>query len=74
MGVVADLRRALDLAQRGKGRAYELRSASSLARLLGDRGRREEGQELLRGVYDWFREGADASTLRTAREILESLA
>jgi TOMM system kinase/cyclase fusion protein len=70
----AHFRRALELARRCKGKAYELRAATSLARLLDDRGDRQQAKELLGGVYDWFSEGADASTLRTAREILEALA
>jgi tetratricopeptide (TPR) repeat protein len=70
----AHFRRALDLARRREGEAHELRAASSLAKLLGDRGERQEAKELLGGVYDWFKEGADASTLRTARELLDSLA
>ena len=70
----AHFRRALGLARRCAGKAYELRAASSLAKLLGDRGERQQAQEILRGVYDWFKEGADASTLRTARELLDALA
>jgi TOMM system kinase/cyclase fusion protein len=68
------LRRALELAQRIQARSWELRAAMSLARLLRDRGERDEARALLAPVYDWFTEGFDTADLKQARALLEELA
>ncbi len=51
----------------------ELRAATSLARLLRDRGRRDEARALLQPVYDWFTEGFDTADLKDANALLEEL-
>jgi adenylate cyclase len=65
--------RSLEISQASRCKALELRAAASLARLRLRQGRREEGRELLAGVYGWFTEGFDTADLREARELLAEL-
>src|SRR6516164_5947789 len=65
--------RALEVARAQKARLFELRAASSLARLWRDQGRREEARTTLEPVYGWFTEGFDMPDLVDARLLLESL-
>jgi tetratricopeptide (TPR) repeat protein len=65
--------RALEVARTQKARLFELRAASSLARLWRDQGRREEARTTLEPVYGWFTEGFDMPDLVDARLLLESL-
>ncbi len=67
-------REALEVARRQSARSWELRAATSLARLLRDQGRRDEACELLQPVYDWFTEGFDTDDLKDAKVLLEELA
>jgi class 3 adenylate cyclase/tetratricopeptide (TPR) repeat protein len=67
-------RRAMAIAQHQQARSLELRAATSLARLLMDQRRAEEGREVLASVYRWFTEGFDTRDLKTARCLLESMA
>ena len=53
---------------------WELRAATSLARLLRDQGKREEARDLLAPVYGWFTEGFDTLDLKEAKALLEELA
>jgi predicted ATPase len=65
---------AMRIAQRQQAKAYELRAATSLARLWGEQGRREEAHELLAPVYGWFTEGFDTRDLKEAKVLLDALA
>jgi predicted ATPase len=67
-------RRALEVAQEQKAKSCELRAATSLARLLRDRGQCDEGLEILAPVYGWFTEGFDTQDLKDAKALLEELA
>jgi predicted ATPase len=67
-------RAALSIAREQGSRGFELRAATSLARLLGNDGRREEARELLAPVYDWFTEGFDTADLKEAKALLTALA
>jgi class 3 adenylate cyclase/tetratricopeptide (TPR) repeat protein len=69
----ADFRGAIALAQEISAKAWELRAATSLARLLGDAGRRDEGRAVLSGIYDWFTEGSDTADLKEAKALLGEL-
>jgi predicted ATPase len=46
----------------------------SLARLLADRGQRNEARAVLAPVYGWFTEGFDTADLKAARALLDTLA
>ena len=67
------LRTALSIARAQGTRGFELRAAISLARLLSDRGRRDEARDVLAPVYGWFTEGFGASDLREAKALLDAL-
>jgi len=64
---------AIELARDRGEKSFELRAATSLARLLGGEGRREEAHATLAGVYDWFTEGFDTADLKSAKTLLDSL-
>ena len=55
------------MARRQQAKSYELRAATSLARLWGEQGRRAEARDLLAPVYDWFTEGFDTAYLKKRR-------
>ena len=65
--------RALDRARRQGALSWELRAATSFARLLRDQGRSSEGTELLQPVYDRFTEGFDTVDLKAAKSLLHDL-
>jgi len=67
-------RHALEIARDQAAKWYELRTATSLAGLLRDEGRRDEARELLHPVYDWFTEGFDTADLKDAKALLDELA
>jgi len=66
-------RRAIEVATRQRAKSWELRAATSLARLLAGEGRREEARAGLAEVYGWFAEGFDTPDLRDARALLDEL-
>lgn len=66
-------RKSLEVARAQGARWWELRTSTSLARLLGDSGRGSEARQLLSDVYGGFEEGVDLPDLRAARELLKSL-
>jgi predicted ATPase len=65
--------RALEIARRQQAKSWELRAATSLARLWRDQGKRAEAYELLAPVYDWFTEGFDTQDLKDAKALLDEL-
>jgi len=67
-------RTALAIAREQGTRGYELRAATSLARLWGEQGRRTEALDLLAPVYGWFSEGFDTADLKEAAALLAELA
>ena len=60
-------RKAMAVAQAQGAKLWELRAATSLARLWRDQGRRAEAHDLLAPVYDWFTEGFDTTDLKDAK-------
>jgi predicted ATPase len=66
-------RQALDWARRQGALSWELRCATSLARLRRDQARNEEARELLAAVYDRFTEGFATADLRAAKALIDDL-
>jgi hypothetical protein len=54
-------------------KAWELRTTTSLARLLASKGHRDEGRMMLAEIYNWFTEGFDTADLKDAKALLEEL-
>jgi class 3 adenylate cyclase/tetratricopeptide (TPR) repeat protein len=69
----ADFREAIALAQKLSAKAWELRAATSLARLLRQQDRIEEARRLLSEIYNWFTEGFDTTDLKDAKALLDEL-
>jgi predicted ATPase len=65
--------RALQTARQQDARLWELRAATSLARLWRDQGKRDEARDLLAPVYGWFTEGFDTLDLKEASALLDEL-
>lgn len=68
------LTRGLAEARRLGARSLELRTATSLARLLHDQGKSGEAHALLAPVHGWFTEGYDTADLKEAKALLDELA
>jgi len=68
------LEEALRIARRDQAKAYELRAATTLARLWGEQVRRASARDLLASVYGWFTEGFDTADLKEAKTLLTELA
>ena len=66
--------KALEIAASQQAKSWELKSATSLARLWQSQDRRQEAYDLLAPVYGWFTEGFDTADLREAKALLEALA
>lgn len=64
---------ALHTAQRQGAKLYELRAATSLARLWQTQGRADEARALLAPIYGWFTESFDATDLEEAKTLLDQL-
>jgi predicted ATPase/DNA-binding winged helix-turn-helix (wHTH) protein len=69
----AHFREALDWARRQGALAWELRCATSLARLWRNQARSNEARELLAPVYDRSTEGFDTADLKAAKALLDDL-
>ena len=66
--------KAILIAQKQQGKSWELRAATSLARLWQSQGKITEAHDLLAPVYDWFTEGFDTADLKDAKALLQELA
>jgi predicted ATPase len=67
-------RTALAIAREQGTRGYELRAATSLARLWREQGRQGEAYDLLAPLYGSFTEGFDTADLKDAAKLLSELA
>jgi class 3 adenylate cyclase len=65
--------RAIRVAHAQSAKSWELRAATSLARLWRDQGKRNEACELLAAAYGWFTEGFDTRDLKEAKALLDTL-
>jgi predicted ATPase len=64
---------AITIAQNQSAKSWELRVATSLARLWQSQDKRKEACDLLAPVYDWFTEGFDTADLIDAKTLLDKL-
>jgi class 3 adenylate cyclase/tetratricopeptide (TPR) repeat protein len=69
----SDFRAAIALAQNIGAKAWELRAATSLGRLLQARGDSATARKLLGPIYSWFTEGFDTADLKDAKALLDEL-
>jgi predicted ATPase len=67
------LQQALAIARQQQARSWELRAATSLARLWQSQDKRQAAYDLLAPVYDWFTEGFDTADLKEAKALLDTL-
>jgi predicted ATPase len=67
------LREALDWAHRQGALSWELRAATSLARLLRDQNRSTEAIALLAPIYNRFTEGFETADLKAASALIDAL-
>ena len=65
--------KAIAIAQKQQAKSWELRAATSLARLWQQQGKTAEAHDLLVPVYDWFTEGFDTADLQDAKALLTEL-
>jgi predicted ATPase len=69
----AHFERAIAIAGAQKAKSWELRAATSQARLWRDHGKRQQARDLLAPVYGWFTEGFDTADLKEAKALLDEL-
>ena len=67
----AHFERAIAIAREQQAKSWELRAATSLARLWRDRGKRQQARDLLVPIYGWFTEGFDTLDLKEAKALLD---
>jgi predicted ATPase len=65
--------KAMTVAVCQQAKWFELRAATSLARLWNHQGRREDAHRMLVKSYNWFTEGFDTADLKDARLLLSQL-
>jgi predicted ATPase len=69
----ADLRRALEIAGQQEALSLQLRAARDLARLLADRGERQQAHDLIVPIYSAFTEGFDLADLKEAKTLVDEI-
>jgi tetratricopeptide (TPR) repeat protein len=67
------LKRSIELSRRQGARAWELRTATDLAKLWAGQGRTEDARALLQPVFEQFVEGLDTPDLKAAERLLKTL-
>jgi len=65
--------KAIEVARRQEAKSWELRAATSLARLWQQQGKKDEAQQLLAEIYGWFTEGFETKDLQEAKRLIEEL-
>jgi predicted ATPase len=65
--------RAIAIARGQKAKSWELRAATSMARLWRDQGKRQQARDLLAPIYGWFTQGFDTLDLKEAEALLNEL-
>jgi predicted ATPase len=59
--------RAIAIANQQRAKTFELRAATSLARLWRDQDKRIEARDVLAPIYNWFTEGFDTPAPQDAK-------
>ena len=67
------IEQAIAVARRQNAKSWELRAATSLARLRRQQGRPQEAAALLAPILGWFTEGLDTTDLKDAKALLDEL-
>jgi len=70
---VVTLRKAIAVARDQQAKSWELRAATTLARLLASRGEQAQALALLTPVHAWFTEGRDTKDVKEAAQLLDEL-
>ena len=70
----AHFARALAVAREQQAKSWELRAATSMARVWRGQGKRQQARDLLAPIYGWFTEGFDTLDLKQAKALLDDLA
>ena len=70
---MASFEESLAWAREQQSKSWELRAATSYARLKRSLGHNDEAVALLRPIYDWFTEGRDTKDHIEARQLLDEL-
>jgi class 3 adenylate cyclase/predicted ATPase len=70
----AYFQRALVVAREQQAKSWELRAATSMARLWRGQGKPQQAHDLLAPTYGWFTEGFDTLDLKQAKALLDELA
>ena len=65
---------ALAVAREQRAKSWELRAATSMARLWRAQGERQQARDLLAPIFGWFTEGFDTLDLRVSKRLLDDLA
>jgi predicted ATPase/class 3 adenylate cyclase len=73
VGAEKELQDAIGIARHQQAKSWELKAATSLARLWQSQSKTAEAYDLLAQVYDWFTEGFDTADLQEAKALLEEL-
>lgn len=68
-----EFRQAIELAREIEARSWELRAATSLARLLKQQDKHDDARDVLLGIYNWFTEGFGTPDLTDAKSLLAEL-
>ncbi len=69
----ACFQKAIAVARRQSAKSWELRAATSVARLWQQQRKVAEARDLLVPVYNWFTEGFETADLQDAKALLEAL-
>ena len=69
----AAIEQGINVARRQNAKSWELRAATSLARLRRQQGRPQEAVALLAPILGWFTEGFDTVDLKEAKTLLDKL-
>ena len=64
---------SFDWARQQQAKSWELRTATSLARLWQAQRKRKEAYDLLAPIYSWFTEGFDTKDLIEAKALIAEL-